>query len=219
MSQQEALFGEIFLLRNKSILGEKGKGREMKNLLPKITADWLGRLVLPLVSKMQILCKSNAIYVNLDVPPKLPFADAEVKESVGSATKRGWVRLEKRKTGLYVNGRKIILHLGDGQKNGRAITGYNLKEALADKSVEHPNILDALIEHSHLISDDLREFFNQDKVNHASVAFWAVVFRYKKRENLCYVRTLIVHKGEWHSRHLWLGSNMGNRSPVAVRED
>jgi len=147
--------------------------------------------------RIRLTGNKNVIFVNLDAPPKLPFDGAEVKENAGG----GWVKVERRKTGLFVDGKKIILHLGEGQKDGKVMVGTTLAEALTGKSVEHPNVLDALMEHPHLIPD---EFKQDEKGRTIYIFFWAVKFR-DRHGRLC-VRYLYWDDGGWRSDRDWLGS-------------
>lgn len=158
--------------------------------------------------RIRLTGNKNVIYVNLDAPPKLPFDGAEVKENAGG----GWVKVERRKTGLYVNGKKIVLHLDEGQKDGKVMVGTKLKEALTGKSVEHPNILDALMEHTHLIPDDWKQ---DGQGRTIYIFFWAVVFRH--RGGFLYVRCLYWDFGAWQTDCGWLGSGWDGRNPAAVR--
>lgn len=209
----------FFYCATKLIVGDKGKEQKMNILSRQIANHWFWPVFF-VISRLQIRRKSSVLYVNLDAPPRLPFAGAEeVEESIGRAKKRGWVRLEKRKTGLYANGRRVVLRLNEVQNGREVVVGYKLKEMLADKPVEHPNVLDVLLKCPHLVPDNFFEFFGQDKANHASIIFWDAIFRLKDKKNL-FVRALCVDKrGKFYSKHLWLGSNMGKQFPAAVRED
>ena len=152
----------------------------------------------------------NIIFVNLDAPPKLPYKDTEVREN----TRGGWVKLEKRMFGLYVNGKKIILHLDLGQKDRREIGGYKLKEALTEKLVEHPNILDALLEYPHLIPD---EFKPGENSHIKCIVFWAVVFHDQKDDYLC-VRCLFWIVSKWDHSNCLLDGNFDDNYPAALHE-
>ena len=188
----------------------------MNVLSRKITRRLLDPLVLPAVSRLQIFRKSDTLYVDLDAPPKLPFTDANVKQNVCG----GWVKLEKQSSGLYVDGRKVVLHFDEGQKDHRTITGYKLKETLADRLLVHPNLLDVLLKHPRFVPLDFLEFFGRNKTSHASIVFLGVVFRQKKKENFCFVRSLrMIERGKLYSAPLWLGSNVGSQIPAAIREE
>ncbi len=119
-------------------LGGMGIGTD---IIPWLAGDGKKKLVETLKTlgtefnntrRIRLTGNKNVIYVNLDAPPKLPFDGAEVKENAGG----GWVKVDRRKTGLYVDGKKIILHLDEGQKGSNVMVGTKLKEALTGKSVE-----------------------------------------------------------------------------------
>lgn len=157
--------------------------------------------------RVRIVSKS-CIEVNLDAPPKLPFYGAHVAENAAG----GWVTLERKKAGLYINGEKIILHLGEGQKNGKSMKGHALKEALNGKLVLHPNILDALMEHAHLIPVEWKQ---DAKGRTVYIFFWGVVFR--GSVGFLYVRYVVWFVDAWHSVYRWLGRGWGGQDPAALR--
>src|SRR3989338_5260179 len=85
------------------------------------------------------------------------FADPVKKQQgVNVLGGMGWVTVEKRADGLYVNGRKVILHVEPGQKHTcEVLGGETLLNAFRHrKPVLHPNLIDALLEYPHLIRDD-----------------------------------------------------------------
>ncbi|MDO8566909.1 MAG: hypothetical protein Q7R58_02015 [bacterium] len=158
--------------------------------------------------RIRLTDNKNLIWVNLDAPPKLPFDGAEVEENAGG----GWVQVERRKTGLFVDGKRVILHFDEGQKGGKVMEGSKLAEALTGKSVEHPNVLDALIEHPHLIPNKYKQD-GQGRI--ICIFFWAVKFRH--RGGYLYVRYLWWRDGRWYWSGRWLGGSWGGLSPAAVR--
>ena len=194
-----------------------GMGIELTKLIPWLVGDGKPAFDEALKSlgekyrstqRFRLTNNKNVIWVNLDAPPKLPFDGAEAVENPSG----GWVKVERRKTELFVDGKKIILHLDEGQKDGKVMVGTKLAEALKGYSVEHPNILDALMEHPHLIPDE----FKQDGQGRTIyIFFWAVKFR--ERDGLLYVRCLYWGDGAWRSRYYWLGVRWGDQGPAAVR--
>jgi len=150
----------------------------------------------------------TAILVNLDAPIKLPFDGAEIESQIGS----GWVRIEKRSDGLYLDDHKIILYLSECQKNGKSIKGYELREELSGKLVLHPNILDALMENPHLIPEDWKR---DGKGNTRFIYFWAVIFR-NPSDGRLFVRYLCFDGDQWNSRCRWLGAGWAGSSAAAL---
>ncbi len=158
--------------------------------------------------RIRLTDDKNVIYVNLDAPPKIPFAGAEVYSNTGG----GWVKVEHRKAGLYVDGKKIVLHLDERQKDGKVIVGHRLRDALSGKIVEHPNILDALIELPHLAPED----WKRDELGRIRfIFFWAVIYR-DSDGDLC-VRCLYFRGDGWCSHYCRLDRGWDGRSPAALR--
>ncbi|KKP78199.1 MAG: hypothetical protein A2271_04325 [Candidatus Moranbacteria bacterium RIFOXYA12_FULL_35_19] len=150
----------------------------------------------------------NTILVNLDAPIKLPFDGAEIKSQAGT----GWVKVEKRSDGLYVDGQKVILYLSERQKNGK-IKGYELREELSGKLVLHPNILDALMDNLHFIPEDWKQ---DENGNIRFIFFWAVIFR-DPSGGFLYVRSLYFDNDQWNSYYSLLGLDWDDRHPAALR--
>ena len=142
--------------------------------------------LVPLVRVRTI--NESAIMVNLDTLPILPFESAKVYFQTGS----GWVKVEKRENGLYVDDHKVILYLSERQKGKNKIEGYELCKELSEKPVLHPNILDALKEHSHLIP---KELGRDERGAIREIFFWSVIFNdvggYK------HVRGMRLHEREY----------------------
>lgn len=150
----------------------------------------------------------TAIEVNLDAPPRLPFGEAQVEWTTPGQT--GWVRVEKKDSQLFVDGRKVNLHLTYEQKNGHA-KGYVLRRRLEDRTVLHPNILDALLENPHLFPDSWKVDGQGLTI---FVYFWAV--GYCNSVDHLFVRCVYFRGAQWRRRHRWLGLHWGGRSPAAV---
>jgi hypothetical protein len=150
----------------------------------------------------------KSIRVNLDAPPKMPFDGpfTGIKSKTGS----GWVMVEKREDGLYVDGRKVILWIS----KRKGITGYELREEVLGKPVLHPNILDALLEYPQLIPEEWKEKSKGGYTRY--IFFWGVVF-FRHTDNL-YVRQLFYDGGgEWGSIAKCLSDGLPfDGNPVAL---
>lgn len=150
----------------------------------------------------------TTLLVNLASDPKLPFDGTTVKHNAGG----GWVKVEKRKDGhLYVNGKKVVLHLEDSQKAG-VVGGHKLREALTGKATLHPNIMDALCDYApHMIP----EYCKQDSQGRTLyICFWEVI--YGRAGGGLYVRCLYWDDGAWRRDCYWLGDGFGVQDPAAV---
>ena len=97
----------------------------------------------------RIITLNETTVVNLATTPNLPFSGATVESHIGE----GWAIVVKRSDGLYVNGRKVVLHLSKRQIKGKTIQGHELREELTSKPVLNANLLDALADNPHLIPE------------------------------------------------------------------
>lgn len=149
----------------------------------------------------------NVIEVNLGAPLTLPFVGVEVAKNTGG----GWVRVERKKDVLYVDGKKVVLHLEEVQKDGKTMFGLDLSKALASLATLHPNILDALLEHTYLIPESLKV---DEKGKKQFMFFWAVEFS-GAGGGRC-VRCLYWGGGQWRAGYFWLRSRFDVQGPALV---
>ena len=201
----------VTLVRN--TLAEMGVGIE---ILPWLIADGKAKFVEALKSlgveyqkteRVRVI-NPTTIEVNLEAKPKLPFDGAEVVDHKGE----GWVRVEKRKDGLYVDGKKVVLHLSERQQAGSVIKGHDLREELSGKPVLNSNILDALFDHPHLIPEEWKA---DGEGRTRYIYFWGSVFRIPDSQDL-YVRCLYWNDGAWHRHFNWLGDDWDDQRPAAL---
>ena len=155
-----------------------------------------------------ITINKTTIVVDLGASPKLPFNGTEVEKHIGI----GWGVIEKRADGLYVNDRKVILHLSEHQMGDKWLKGYELREELTSKHVLNANILDALYQNIHLIPEDWKK--NEDG-DICFVFFWESIFR--DSNGRLFVRCLCFHDGGWRFGCGWIGGNWYCNNPAAVR--
>lgn len=152
---------------------------------------------------------ATTIEVNLDVPSSLSFDGATVEWTTPGQT--GWVRVEKKDNQLFVDGRKVDLHITEGQKTARDHQGHNLFWQLKGKAVLHPNIADALFENPHLFPDSWKL---KDQGWTVYVYFWAVGYRHAGC-NIC-VRCVYFGDAGWSRYFLRLHDYWGSHDPAAV---
>ncbi|MBP6943186.1 MAG: hypothetical protein KBB55_04050 [Candidatus Buchananbacteria bacterium] len=160
-----------------------------------------------------LVLNHNTLCVNLDALPKLPLQD--VTESTNR--RGGWAIVQKRDDGdLYVNDRKVILYRSHLQGGDTAIRGHDLHVELAGIDVLHPNILDALMEHKHLIP----EYWKQgDDGKSILIHFWGVTFCISAG-GVC-VRTLCwdADADAWADHYIsWLSVDFKDYYPAAALE-
>ena len=145
--------------------------------------------------------------INLSIPCKLPFTDAE---HVSSA-KSGIVRLERHGDDLCLDGKKINLFLSDGQKGG-FIVGHELRKELEAKDGNvSAKVLDHTVEHPELWPESWKK---DDQGRTIYIFFWDDIFRLPVRDRL-YVRYGCWGGGRVVSHYRWLGYGWNVRSPAA----
>ena len=148
------------------------------------------------------------IMVNLGLSPRLLFDMAKVKSHIGG----GWIKVQKRRDGLYVAGRKVVFFLAERQKGVNPLKGYELLDELTGKSVLNANILDALYEHPELIPED----WKRDEAGNIHVIyFWGSIYGYTGTDRL-FVRCFCFHDGSWKRDYNWLDNDFLGRRPAAL---
>jgi hypothetical protein len=146
----------------------------------------------------EVTCSEHII--DLDADPFNPWA------------KDGWTVEKHQKGGQFKwDASQVVLHLDAEQKNGRVISGYRLREKLAQKSCFNANLLDYLLAHPHLIPKEWKEDENR---NTRYIFFWGTVYRSPGGD--LYVRYL-DQIGRWCPGDIWLDNEWRERSPAALR--
>jgi hypothetical protein len=88
---------------------------------------------------------------------------------------------------------KIVLHLDEGQKEGKAIEGNMLRKSLKNVPVYGAQLLDFYLANSHLIPEEWKG---------KAVFFWGTIYR-SSDNSLC-VRYLYWNGMNWYWRNYWL---------------
>jgi hypothetical protein len=145
--------------------------------------------------------------IDLDKTPQLPFEGAIIENHACG----GKVIIEKRIDGLYIDGKKIILHRSNRQLNGKYIKGDELREELTGKPVLNATVLDFLLEHKEYIPEDWKK---DENGNTLYIFFWGTICRDSGR-SLC-VRYLCWRDGRWCQDYYWLGDGWYGDDPAAV---
>jgi len=145
---------------------------------------------------------ATTLMVNLDSPARMPVDGMEIDFSSGE----GCVMIKIRQGELYIDNRKVILFSPAWPK---IIEGNELRKILAEKSVLHPNIMDALYENQELIPDSWKE-------RGRKICFWGAVFRLFKSH--FYVRCLYFdsHANTWRRAYRELCYELNSSYPAAV---
>ncbi|MDD2807710.1 MAG: hypothetical protein PHW95_04305, partial [Patescibacteria group bacterium] len=152
---------------------------------------------------------SRTVLVNLDLTPRSPNQGAVAGESRSKA--KGWVELRLGRDGfLRVNGRKVILYLGEDQRVAR-IWGYEVLGGLENRQVLHPNLRDALLECPHLVPSSW----------HGWVYFWGVVFSVGTQEYVSGLEITNSPAGREVSatEREYRNCSWNEKAPAAILED
>lgn len=143
--------------------------------------------------------------LDLATIPGLPVKGATIVEHEGS----GIVRLERRGDDLYLDGKKIELHLSPKQKKG-AIGGHALRNYLEGKPVLSASVLDYLLAHSELIPDSWKA---NEAGNILYTFFWATIYSIAGGD--LYVRCLCWVDRQWVSHCNGLNNGWHLNDPSA----
>ena len=148
--------------------------------------------------------------VDLSVPPRLPFDIAEVVKHEGE----GVVEIELRSDdNLYINGKKVVLHLSERQKDDKRIVGHELLQELesGEQVLLNSNVLDYLYDHSELFPKHWKKDENGDTRN---IFFWGSIFR-NPADGSLYAHYLFWDSGYLFRRYRWLGFGWDRQDPSA----
>jgi hypothetical protein len=153
--------------------------------------------------------KANILHeatVDTDATPRLPFDGVVIESHVGM----GKVLIQKRTDGLYVDGRKVLLHRVAGQIGGKTIRGHELRTKLG--GVLNACVEDFLLDHTEFIPDDWKK---DDVGNIIFIYFWGTIYR-RPSDGRLFVRCLCWGGGAWVSSYVWLGNDWDGLRPAAV---
>jgi hypothetical protein len=102
----------------------------------------------------------------------------------------------------------VRLYLSDSQLDCGWIGGHELRKQLTQKIVLNANVLDFLLDHTHLIPEAWKD---------KAIFFWGTVYR-RSGDDLC-VRYLRWHGGVWHWLYRWLDDDWRNNYASAMLAD
>lgn len=148
--------------------------------------------------------------VNLGATPRLPFNTAEVVKHEGD----GVVEIEFRQDGnLYIDGKKIVLHLSERQKGNKRTVGHELRQELesGEQVLLNSNVLDYLYDHPELFPEHWKKDENGDT---HYIFFWGSIFRDPANGSL-FARCLSWSGGGLDRDYSWLDSVWRRQFPSA----
>lgn len=114
----------------------------------------------------------NTILVDLGSTPQIPVEDLQYEVMLVNHEGEGEVEVQKRTDGLYVNGCKVVLYRLKSLQ--RYIHHDRYAEVKETKVVLNATVLDALLEHPHLIPDEWKK---DEEGYTAYICFWDTLYR------------------------------------------
>lgn len=148
--------------------------------------------------------------IDLGAPPKLPFLGAEEIKHEGE----GIVEIELRSDdNLYINGKKVILHLSERQMSDNHVSGHELLEEFENSTLVplNSNVLYSLCEHPELLPRCWERDTNQEPL---SINFFGTTFcTLSKRFRFVYY--LNCENGEFCMDYLRLDAWFDRQFPSA----
>lgn len=106
---------------------------------------------------------------------------------------------------------KVLLHLVEGQKDGKVAHGYDLMEELAGKPLLKANVLERLLANTDLIP----EAWKTDEQGPARyIYFWGTVYRHAR--GYLIVRYLCWDDGSWGEGYVCIKRLFDGQGPAAV---
>jgi hypothetical protein len=148
--------------------------------------------------------------VDLAKTPRLPFDGAEVVKHEG----KGIVEIELRSDdNLYIDGKKVVLHLSEHQMGDKRIIGHELRKGLesGEQVLLNSNVLDYLYDHPELFP----EHWKKDESGETRyIFFWGSIFR-DPSDGFLYVRCLYWDDGRRYRYYRWLGHDWYRQYPSA----
>jgi len=133
----------------------------------------------------------NRLFIDCDADPFLP---------------KGWRVEQHLKSGSFKwDPTEVELYLDAGQKDGKVISGHELRKKLEGKRVLNANVLDWLLAHPQFIPESWKGKF---------VFFWGTIYR-GGRGHLC-VRYLCWRGSGWSWNDGWLVDYFRGLDPAAL---
>ncbi len=110
-------------------------------------------------------------YVDIDSSARLPFDGAVLEIHRGS----GFIPLERKAGGVYLDGKKLTIFLPEGQKDGRVVKGYALRTELEVRGHNvSAKVLDFCVDHPEFWPEGWKK---DAQGNTIYVFFWDDIFR------------------------------------------
>jgi len=141
---------------------------------------------------------------------RLPFPGAILEEHQGAEA----TKIEKRRRGLYVDGRLVVLNYSPFQLSKMVPNGHQLRNELRGRPVLNANLLYFLMEHPQFIPKDWKAKTERDPI--LRIYFWGTIYR--DIDGSLYVCCLYWFGGRWHQSFSYLHEFWSSSWPTAVLE-
>ncbi|HAU66377.1 MAG: hypothetical protein UT30_C0001G0051 [Candidatus Uhrbacteria bacterium GW2011_GWF2_39_13] len=169
---------------------------QKENPWDPVSKDWFWRKI-----------DENTIEVNLDFPIGISILEAKLQVWKKCS---GLVTVMRKGKDLFVDGRKMILHLEPEQISG-GLAGAALLTRLVEKDVLHPNVIKALLDNVHLIPNSFKK--NSARKTQY-IFFWATGF--EDVDGTLYVCCLNFSGGRWCGSFFLVDDYFDDRSPAVL---
>lgn len=156
----------------------------------------------------------RTLRINLDAAPTIPSRVATLE----SNRRGGWVTVQNIGDDLFVDNRRVFLYLNEKQQRGQPVSTTALASELKKKPVLHPNIMDGLLDHQHLVP----ESWNSGLA--PCIMFWGATFAAPHHPSFGNTwdsflpRGMQCHNNAWQPKFMWRDFGIG-LSPAAVFEE
>ena len=205
------LFEQVAQLVKK--LSESGWSKADLTLLGQASAEKLNNVLLYLHGQIDIVRIKHTI--DLAKSPRLPFDGAdEVVKHDSTINGKNVVEIELRSDdNLYIDGKKVVLHLSERQIGNKTVVGHELRKELesGERVLLNSNVLDYLYDHPELFPEHWKKDGSRET---RYIHFWGSVFRDPSGVSLC-VRYLYWGVGGLYRYYGWLDRGWGRLGPSA----
>ena len=204
------LFEQVAQLVKK--LSESGWSKADLTLLGQASAEKLNNVLLYLHGQIDIVRIKHTI--DLAASPGLPFDEAEMVKHDSTINGKNVVEIELRSNdNLYIDGKKVVLHLSERQRGNKIVVGHELCQELENGELVllNSNVLDYIYNHPELFPEHWKK---DENGKNRFIFFWGSIFRRPSNGRL-YVRYLYWNDGGLNRNYYWLDRDWGRQLPTA----
>lgn len=150
----------------------------------------------------------------------LPLANEHVIDLNAAPFVPPWATVDKHQTGGFFtwDPKQVELYLSPNQReeeNHDSVLGFGLHCEIAEMPIFNANLLDYLLAHKDIIPEEWKRD-EQGRIRY--ICFWGTIYRHNYRgRSYPYVRCLYWSTNKWSSVAYWLGHEVPNFMPAAIR--